>query len=550
MFSIFKFNKVKTTINNPPVKNAIQTTSDLDKHADEEYEEDNPSFNSVDSAEEESGREKLIVSTCIDSSDVKTLKLDLGVLDSGPKQPILKNYPKTLFGKQNRSFSDGYFNQYSWLEYSIKIDAVFCFCCRIFNTNNICIADNTFIKTGFRNWKKLSGNGSKLMSHEKSKYLEVYERFLGFMDVSEKQDAQTLVNTIFQFLEHSNLGNIPIFAQSYNGASVMSGKRNGVQSKLLERYPCAIYTHCMAHRINLVVVDMCKNVEYAKSFFNSLEALYVYFSRPSTNKKLKDMQLKMDIKASSITRISDTRWVCRYKNCKAVKDNFEVILEVLREEIDADSNLDVAQAIGIEAMIKKGHFILFLIILEDILTKINILSNLMQEKKATLGKSVNLINSIIKTFENDRCSEKFKTVWTEDIALAKEFNISLEIAAKGSPNVKEKKQQLYKTIMLVILLVLNVLMLMILDCVLSGLRSRFSTESLKIGHSIDNFMKLKYDESLHFIEHYENTLCIDKDQLKAEMLIMKNCINKDNFDIDALDVRTAVLFCQPPPTVD
>jgi len=82
-------------------------------------------------------------------------------------------------------------------------------------------------------------------------------------------------------------------------------------------------------------------------------------------------------------------------------------------------------------MIKEGHFILFLIILEDILTKINILSNLMQEKKATLGKSVNLINSIIKTFENDRCSEKFKTVWTEVIALAKEFNISLEISAKG-----------------------------------------------------------------------------------------------------------------------
>lgn len=88
MFSIF--NKLKTTINNPPVKNPIQTTSDLDKHADEEYEEDNPSFNSVDSAEKESSREKLIVSTCIDSSYVKTLKLDLGILDSGPKQPILK----------------------------------------------------------------------------------------------------------------------------------------------------------------------------------------------------------------------------------------------------------------------------------------------------------------------------------------------------------------------------------------------------------------------------------------------------------------------------
>lgn len=89
MFSIF--NKVKTTINNPPVKNPIQSTSD--KHADEEYGEDNPSVISVDSLEEESSQEKLIVSTCIDSSDVKTLKLDLGILDSGhsgPKQPILK----------------------------------------------------------------------------------------------------------------------------------------------------------------------------------------------------------------------------------------------------------------------------------------------------------------------------------------------------------------------------------------------------------------------------------------------------------------------------
>ncbi|KAL4090117.1 hypothetical protein QTP88_025016 [Uroleucon formosanum] len=178
-------------------------------------------------------------------------------------------------------------------------------------------------------------------------------------------------------------------------------------------------------------------------------------------------------------------------------------------------------------MIKKGHFILFLIILEDILTKINIL-------------------------------KKFKTVWTEVIALAKEFNISLEIPAKGSKRKRKETTNLqnyyvnnttgaecsYANVD-----ELNEGMndedtqfeywkvndyFRILDCVLSGLRSRFSTESLKIGHSIDNFMKLKYDESLHFIEHYKNALCIDKDQLKAEMLIMKNCINKDDFDIDAL----------------
>lgn len=40
----------------------------------------------------------------------------------------------------------------------------------------------------------------------------------------------------------------------------------------------------------------------------------------------------------------------------------------------------------------------------------------------------------------------------------------------------------------------------ILDCVISDLRSRFSIESLKMGLSIDNF---QYPESLYFIEHYE-----------------------------------------------
>jgi len=89
----------------------------------------------------------------------------------------------------------------------------------------------------------------------------VFERFLGFMDVSQKQDAESLTSAILDFLEQSNIQNIPIVAQSYDGAAVMSGKRAGVQTKLKEYYPGAIYVHCMAHRVNLVVIDMCKSIK-------------------------------------------------------------------------------------------------------------------------------------------------------------------------------------------------------------------------------------------------------------------------------------------------
>ncbi|XP_008189721.1 zinc finger MYM-type protein 1-like, partial [Acyrthosiphon pisum] len=163
-----------------------------------------------------------------------------------------------------------------------------------------------------------------------TKKFEVFERFLGFIDVSQKQDAESLTSAILNFLEQSNIQNVPIVAQSYDGAAVMSGKRAGVQTKLKEYYPSAIYVHCMAHRDNLVVIDI---------------SLYVHFSRPSTNFKLKEMQNKLNIKATTLMAISDTRWVCRIQNCDAVYNNFEVLIEVLNDEVDLNKDMDVAQAI-------------------------------------------------------------------------------------------------------------------------------------------------------------------------------------------------------------
>ncbi|XP_015372026.1 PREDICTED: uncharacterized protein LOC107167484 [Diuraphis noxia] len=94
-----------------------------------------------------------------------------------------------------------------------------------------------------------------------TKKLDVVERFLTFLNVSEKQDADSLSTVMFNYLDASNIVQIPIVAQSYDGASVMLGRFNGVQQKVKLKHPYAIYTHCMAHRVNLIVIDMCKIVK-------------------------------------------------------------------------------------------------------------------------------------------------------------------------------------------------------------------------------------------------------------------------------------------------
>lgn len=47
-----------------------------------------------------------------------------------------------------------------------------------------------------------------------TKGLEVVERFLTFLNVSEKQDADSLSSVMCSFLDASNIAQIPIVAQS------------------------------------------------------------------------------------------------------------------------------------------------------------------------------------------------------------------------------------------------------------------------------------------------------------------------------------------------
>jgi hypothetical protein len=94
------------------------------------------------------------------------------------------------------------------------------------------------------------------------KDLNIQEKFLGFNDCFDKQDVQALSDQILYYFQTCELSEkAQIVWQSYDGVNVMSGKFNGVQSKIKIKFPHATFPHCMAHRINIVVVDMCKAVK-------------------------------------------------------------------------------------------------------------------------------------------------------------------------------------------------------------------------------------------------------------------------------------------------
>jgi len=81
-------------------------------------------------------------------------------------------------------------------------------------------------------------------------------------------------------------------------------------------------------------------------------------------------------------------------------------------------------------MMLKGEFVVYLHIMNYVLSIIQILSCKLQMKNETLGKAANTVIGVIKTFEDSRNSESFSNLWEEIENFSIENCIDLQIPTR------------------------------------------------------------------------------------------------------------------------
>ena len=91
----------------------------------------------------------------------------------------------------------------------------------------------------------------------------VRESFIGFTDVTDHSAASLEKKTV-KMIEDRGLNITNCRGQGYDGASVMSGVYSGVQARISAHEPNAVYVHCAAHNLNLVLNDACSGVPAIK----------------------------------------------------------------------------------------------------------------------------------------------------------------------------------------------------------------------------------------------------------------------------------------------
>lgn len=111
----------------------------------------------------------------------------------------LKNFkfPKSGDGKDKRSFQLQWFIRYDWLEYSVSLDAAFCYICRQFGEAS---KDPTFTLNGYTNWRAALTDKKGFVKHNASishinataRYIEKKKRIQSGKSISELVSAGVL----------------------------------------------------------------------------------------------------------------------------------------------------------------------------------------------------------------------------------------------------------------------------------------------------------------------------------------------------------------------
>ena len=164
--------------------------------------------------------------------------------------------------------------------------------------------------------------------------IRVCERFTKFSDVSKDRSAVAIAR-LFE-AQLTELGCLKkLIAQTYDGAAVMSGKLNGVQAKVKDSAPDAIFIHCLAHKLNLVLIQAALHIPKCNIFFSTLEGLSSFFTSSSKRTAVLDDMVK-----KRFPKLAPTRWNYSSRLVGTVKENHDDLIQPFEHVTESPQNFD------------------------------------------------------------------------------------------------------------------------------------------------------------------------------------------------------------------
>lgn len=245
---------------------------------------------------------------------------------------------------------------------------------------------------------------------------DIHEDFCGFYETANTK-SKDLFLIIKDVLLRFNLNLKECRGQCYDGAAAMSGDIAGLQKLVLQEESRALFVHCRAHNLNLVVQDEVKNIPDINNIM-SLVQKFIAFARGSPKRmawfsNLKDQNDREDEtqNGTSFRPFCPTRWIMRKPSLISITSNYKLLLTWLE---DLTINPDFAKC-HVEAAGFLSSFELFdtffkLEFLRIIFTILEDASVQLQGSQLNFRKAESIIQTLKEFFGSMRTESRFETL--------------------------------------------------------------------------------------------------------------------------------------------
>ena len=250
------------------------------------------------------------------------------------------------------------------------------------------------------------------------------ERFWGFFNPLSTT-GENLSDVLFKELKPL-IGDCPqkLIAQTYDGASALSGIHKGVQTRIKEVYNNAHFIHCYAHQLNLILEKATSQNSNSKVFFSSLSGIPAFF-----HKSAQRMAVLDDIAGRRLPAPSQVRWNFKTRLVNTVYEMRDKLIECCTKLEESNNNETVYKATGIKRMLNDPEFIFWLNFFQKIMPHVDVLYNQFQKRTIDAVKAKSYLKSFNDHIQKSRDGCDNLAVPPE--LTKRSFNIdTLRVAAK------------------------------------------------------------------------------------------------------------------------
>lgn len=252
--------------------------------------------------------------------------------------------------------------------------------------------------------------------------ISIEEHFLLFCPIDDVS-GEGLRKFLLSALEKEGLNINDMRGQGYDNGANMRGRHNGLQKKILDLNPRAFFVPCCNHSLNLVVNDAAKSNTLSINFFSLVQELFVFFSASTKRWSILKSNLS-NVTNLTLKPLSDTRWSSRIDAITPLRYQLGEVYDALFEISEGNFENNVKNlAASLAKKLQNFEFICILILWYNILSKVNIVSKIIQKPNFDVAQCYNHLNNLNNFLKAYRSDKGFNDLLID----AKEIASSLDI---------------------------------------------------------------------------------------------------------------------------